>query len=141
MDRVQAGRIATRKGARVHLAIDGRIADRPQGVTYPVANPATTVAGAHLCRRCWTPARIAAAQQALITATGRDAEATRRMLSRVADANQTDAERAAMDDLAARIAETIANAAPILAQPIAARPRTWATLRDEFALTHQPAAA
>jgi hypothetical protein len=130
---IRIGRVTTRRHARIHLAIDGRTADGYRaGIIRPVNHP-DLVENAALCRRCWTPARIAQAEAALVTAAGPDAARNRRLLARVSDGMKTPAQLAAEQDLIARINATIDAAAPVLALPVDDRPRTWAVLRDEFA--------
>jgi hypothetical protein len=139
---IRIGRVTTRRGARIHLAIDGRTADGYRAATIrPVVHHDLVEPGA-LCRRCWTPARIARAEAALVTATGPEAARNRRLLARVSDGMKTPEQLAAEQDLIARINATIDAAAPVLALPIDERAASWADLRADYLTTHaQPVAA
>jgi hypothetical protein len=143
MSAVKIGRIATGRKVRIHLAVDGQTgcgANRRAGIAYPVV-AFDAVDHRLLCLRCWTPARIERAEMALYTATGPAASAARRFLAAVVDARRTPAERAAIDDLARRLRESMLAAGTITALPVDERPRSWAVLRAEFNATHpQPVA-
>ncbi len=129
--------------ARIHLAIDGRTcgASRRARISREVTRPDLADPG-NLCKRCFKPARVAAAETAITTAHGPAAERIRRMLATVTEACKSPEQRAADADLIARITRTIELAAPVLALPLAERPRTWADLRADYLRTHyQPTAA
>lgn len=131
MDIVTTGRITNRRAARVHLAIDGRIADSNRPISYK--NQPGKVDTSNLCRRCWTPARIAAAQRALTTATGPAAEAARQMLARVVEATESPTQRSEMDVLAARIGADLEAKLTREVAEQAARDQRAAALRDIIA--------
>ncbi|SRR6266704_3583953 len=139
---VRIGRVTTARNARIHLAIDGRTcgASRRGRIGYEVTRP-DLADPANLCKRCFRPARVAVAEMTITTAHGPAAERIRRMLATVTEACKTPEQRAADADLIARITRTIELAAPVLALPLAERPRTWADLRADYLRTHyQPAA-
>jgi hypothetical protein len=140
---VRVGRVATYRKARIHLAIDGVTcgAARRASIGYEATRPDLAVV-ANLCKRCFRPARVEAAEMAVQSAHGVAAERARQMLAAVTDSMKSPKQRAADEELIARIARTIELAAPILALPLAERSRTWAGLRADYLRTHpQPQAA
>lgn len=160
MTAVRIGRVCIRRGARIHLAIDGHTcgAARRAGIGYEVTR-ADLVALGNLCRRCFTPNRVGRAQQLLTSTPGSKAEGTRRLLATVVQGVMTPEQAAdeavlvasiratmlasgALTTLDQKVAATVAVAPAVQALPEPSRRRMWATLRDEFAATHhQPAAA
>jgi hypothetical protein len=138
---VRIGRVATYRKARIHLAIDGVTcgAARRARIGYEVARPDLAVV-ANLCKRCFRPNRVEAAEMALTSAHGVAAERARRMLAAVTDSMKTPEQRAADEDFAARVARTIELAAPILALPLVDRSDMWQAARDSYDATHLQAA-
>lgn len=141
MTALRIGRVATYRRARIHLAIDGVTcgAARRASIGYEATRPDLAVV-ANLCKRCFRPNRVEAAEMALTSAHGIAAERARRMLSSVTEAMKTPEQRAADEDLAARIARTIELAAPILDLPLADREDMWQAARDSYDATHPIAA-
>jgi len=139
---VRIGRVCTRRGARIHLALNGHTVcgvDDRASVSYECVRPDLAEAG-NLCLRCFTGSPVGQAQMLLTSSTGGRAERNGIPLSAVVDGMKTPTQRAADLNLAARIARTIELAAPVLAKPLDERPRTWATLRDEYRKTYPQAA-
>lgn len=148
MTAVRVGRLIP--GGKVHLALDGQIADNHlRRISIPCANP-TKVALKNLCRRCFTPLRVGAAQRLLILASGSLAEGTRRLLADVADGMNTPeqtnryAEMAEEIRAGLRATGVLRPVAPELAEParVERRPESLAELRALYRQTHhQPTAA
>jgi hypothetical protein len=158
---VRIGRITTGRRARIHLSIDGRTgcgARHRAHVGYECARPDLAQAKT-LCRRCFTPGRAGAAQSVLITATGPNAARNRSLLAGVVEGMKTPAQRAADEDLAARIradliadgvltpmhdafVDTIRIAPAVQKLPVGKRVESWAQIRAANLRTHhQPTAA
>jgi hypothetical protein len=138
MGAVRIGRIATGRRARIHLALDGRTgcgAKHNASIGYECNRPDLAQPKV-LCRRCFTGNRVAAAQTALYTATGEKAARNRTLLADVAQTMRTPAQVAADNDLAARIRATMVAAGSIMPLPVDERARSWAELRDRYAITH-----
>jgi hypothetical protein len=130
---VRIGRVATYRKARIHLAIDGVTcgAARRASIGYEVTRADLAVVG-NLCKRCFRANRVEAAEMAVQSAHGIAAERARQMLSSVTEAMKTPEQRAADEDLAARIRRTIELAAPILDLPLADREDMWQAARDSY---------
>lgn len=139
--KVRIGRVTTAKRFRLHLDIDGRArcgSGKGRIISLTTREP-RPVDEPLICRRCLPHLRAAIADaqaEAVAAASNRYRESEVQRLVCLADAFETVDEKAAMDELAARVAATIEHAAEVMAQPVARR--TWADLRREFAETHQP---
>lgn len=124
---VRIGRIRSGRNLAVHLSIAGDTCSSRRPVNAEVNERAAT---ARLCKSCFTPARIARAQQA--NGYGKSFNATvANILCAVIDSRRTPEERAAS---AAKFAETAfaRDIAAANAPVIPIRRRTWAEIRADF---------
>ncbi len=112
MATVRVGRL-TPKG-KIHLALDGQIADdHSKTIRHDCTRP-DLAASKNLCRRCFTPNLVGAAQRMLQSASGIAAERHRMLLADVVPAVTTPEQTAADTDLAARIRATMLAAGSIM---------------------------
>lgn len=129
---VRIGRVTGTPNARIHLAIDGRTcgAAHRAAPVYQVTRVDLTAGS--LCRRCFRPGRIKAAEMALTSAWGAGAERIRQQLAAVVQACKTPAQRADDADLIPRIRRTIEVAAVVNAAPLPERRDLWHAARDSY---------